>query len=300
MGTWIRAFSSEMGRWFLSFKRSIIWPVGLILFAIIGIASFYPLDTLPNDFTLYPPKVIVFSLYSPLFKDYYMAIVLLLSSLLISEDTEYGTWNILQTTRISKFPYIVAKFAWILIYAIAGSFVTVFVFTLYISSSIGHFAIYYFTGGIELVLSYSFIIALTALFGLTISAIFAKRVYSVLAAAAYYVFLVAVSLNLYTTMFVDGSGYQDGFPGYNIHIPFIDKLVILMAPTTFHGAAASLIGLHTIIHNYLNGGAPSNQITIFFPLLFSNPLGYILPFLILTVSSVTLMWVTLFVKRRLF
>lgn len=298
MGTWIKSLSSEMNRHFLSFRRSVIWSVGLIFFAIIGIAPFYTLETISNNFTLYPPDVNVYNLYSPLFQNYIMAIVLLLSSLLISEDTENGTWTILRTTRISRFPYIVAKFIWMLIYAIAGSFVTVFVFTLYISSSLGYFAVDYFASGVELVLSYLFIIALTALFGLTISSIFAKRVYSVLAAAAYYVFLVAVSLNLYTTMFVNGSGSQDGFPGYNIHIPFIDKLFILMAPTTFDSAAASLMGLHTIIPNYLNGGAPSNQITIFFPLLFSTPLGYILPYLILAASSVTLMWVTLFIKRR--
>ncbi len=299
MGRQIRAFFSDLNRYLLSLKRSYIWLIGLFVFAAIGISSFYPLNSLAKDFSLQPSDFTLYSLFHPLYQNYIMAIILLFASLLISEDVENGAWSILRSIRLSRFPFIAAKFVWMILYSIAGSLLTILVITLYISSSLGHFSFSYLAAGIELVFAYTFIIALTALIGLTISSIFAKRVYSVLAAAAYLVFLNAVSLNLYMTLFVLGPGFQNGFPGYNINISFIDKLVILMAPSNFQGAAASLIGMHTIVPNFQNGSAPANQITIFVPLLFSTPLGYILPYLILAISSIVLMEVALYVKRRL-
>ena len=88
MGIRIRAFFSELNRYILSFRRSFVWIIGLLAFAAVGISSFYPLPLYSvTDLTLFPVDVNIYDFFTSSYSSM-MAIVLLLSSLLISEDME--------------------------------------------------------------------------------------------------------------------------------------------------------------------------------------------------------------------
>ncbi len=299
MGIRIRAFFSELNRYILSFRRSFVWIIGLLAFAAVGISSFYPLPLYSvTDLTLFPVDVNIYDFFTSSYSSM-MAIVLLLSSLLISEDMENGTWNITRSLRIPQVPFLFAKFLWIMVYSIIGSTLSVFVVSLYVSSLLGYFSLSFLIVGIEMVLSYSFIIALTALFGMMISSLFSRRVSAVLVSAAFYIFLTIVPDNLYNTLFVLGHGMQDNIPGYDIGIPFIDKLVILLNPSFFQGAAASLMGMSSFGLQNNNGLGSTSTVQFFLPLMFSSPWGYVLPYIILAGASIIFTTVVLYLKRRL-
>lgn len=301
MGTWIRAFLSELNRYRLSFTRSLVWVIGLLAFTAVAIASFYPLPLYSqSDLTLFPVGVNVYNFFTNSYSSMMMPIVLLLSSLLISEDMENGTWNLTRSLRISRAPFLLAKFLWIMVYLIAGFVLSVFVVSLYVSSSLGHFSFSFLVVGIDMVLAYLFIIAFTALFGMAISSLFSKRVSAVLVSAAFYVFLTIVPANLYNTLFVHGPGMQDNIPGYDIGIPLVDKLVILLNPSFFQGAAASLMGMHSFgLQSNNNGIGSTSTVQFFLPLMFSSPWGYILPYTILAGALIIFIAVVLYVKGRL-
>lgn len=300
MGIRIRAFFSELNRYILSFRRSFVWIIGLLAFAAVAISSFYPLPLYSvTGLTLFPVDVNMYDFFTNSYSSMMMAIVLLLSSLLISEDVENGTWNITKSLGISQAPFLFAKFLWIMVYSIIGSTLSVFVVSLYVSSLLGYFSLSFLIVGIEMVLSYSFIIALTALFGMMISSLFSKRVSAVLVSAAFYIFLTIVPANLYNTLFVFGHGMQDNIPGYDIGIPFIDKLVILLNPSFFQGAAASLMGMSSFGLQNNNGIGSTSTVQFFLPLMFSSPWGYVLPYIILAGASIIFMAVVLYLKRRL-
>lgn len=300
MGLMTKAFTLEYRRNLIALRRSYVWIIGFAAFVAVGIYYFYPLPSTIVSPSL-PFSTAIYTFITQSFPVGMGAIILLLSSMQVSEDFELGTWNIMRSMKTPKLPILAAKYLWIQLYSIVGLLFSLIVFSLF--TFFGHhsipFSVSYIPAFLEVLLSVLPITGLVALQGLFISSLFSRRVYSVLVGAAFFILLTDVCTSVYTNAVLSNSLLSQMAPNIT-GIPILHKIVILIDPIYFQGLSAILLGITKIGYptNGNNLGGPTSYTEFHVPLLFNNPIGYLLVYFGQSLLLIALMWIVIRLRER--
>ena len=114
-----RCFIEEFKRNIISMGRTYVWLIGLILYSLLSITSFYPTSSVGLYSSALPIETYYYTFFwENLIMSGGLSLMYILSSFLVSEDIENGNMKMLKSAKIPLYPVLLAKVLYIVVYSI--------------------------------------------------------------------------------------------------------------------------------------------------------------------------------------
>jgi ABC-type transport system involved in multi-copper enzyme maturation permease subunit len=293
-----RCFIEEFKRNIISMGRTYVWLIGLILYSLLSITSFYPTSSVGLYSSTLPIETYYYTFFwENLIMSGGLSLMYILSSFLVSEDIENGNMKMLKSAKIPLYPVLLAKVLYIVVYSILITLISSFIFSLYFFSNIATFNSSYVPVIIYISLAFSLIFFIASMQGFFISTLFNKRIISAIVSFGTGLIIAVISSQIYTPLLLAHNGNLYAFTP--ISGPYYDKILILLNPYYFKGFIALLFGItHVNVPFPSTNQQPSSGVNFIVMTLYPNIYGYLeFVFVEMIVISV-LIYISIKIKNR--
>jgi ABC-type transport system involved in multi-copper enzyme maturation permease subunit len=286
----LRLLWAEMKLYWRHALRSYLWIIIAFGFTFLSVLEAYSLTT-GYRFGVYPVRWDFFSVLEGTMK--YWLIFVIAASVLISEEREDSTWDVVRSIGANKASLLAGKFVWLQLYSLVLLIMGYAVTAFFLLSNSIRFSWIDIWPLVAILLSFWIVTALLNLIGLAFSSMFSKKITSVVVVVAGWMLLSVIGGDIMSSSFV-GSFFNPTTPGPT-GLPLAFKIGILVDPYYFTGMVADLNSLYLI--NVPLG--PNSGVQLSTPVLFFSPgLGYILVFAAFVMVCIFLIWTALMAKDR--
>ncbi|QRF76535.1 ABC-type transport system involved in multi-copper enzyme maturation, permease component [Thermoplasmatales archaeon] len=286
----LRISIAEIKLYWRHASRSYFWIIIALGFTFLSILEVYSLTT-SYRFDIYPLKWDFFSVLEGSMN--YWLIFIVSASLLISEEREDATWDIMRSMKASKGALLAGKFIWLQLFSLILLIVSYAVTAVFLLSNAITFSWADVPPLVSILLSFWALTALFNVFGLLFSSMFSKKITSVVAVIATWILLSVIGAGIMSSSYVE-SFFTPTTPGPT-GLPLIFKIGILLDPYYFVGMVADLNSLYLIDVPV----GPNNGVQLSTPVLFFSPgFGYIWIFMAFILVCTFLIYILLRVKDQ--
>ena len=310
MGKHYSAFISEYRRNFRQFYRGYTWV--LLILIVIAFSIFF---TQPSYNLMFaginspiPLSYFYLNFYANVSSGGIIFIWFIVSSLVVSEDSELGRLEMLRVNKIPVNTVLISKIAWLITFSFFVIIVLDIIFSLFLFTKYTTFRFRYLGPMFSVMALYLLVFILSSLEGVFISSIFSKRYYSIFAAILMYLSLGFVSDYLHS-LYLNISSLNpknemttniNGFLIVSKNFSFFDKFVFLFYPENSYYYISKVLNVFSINVATDNSIANGKYASINIPLLFYGQEYYFIVILSLIILILlSLIFLINWIKPRL-